>query len=143
MSPNTLQITSLVTFRKFLKNSNNAPTYSKLSENCWKPFALSKQLVLTDRTLWWTKLYYFHMNGFQFFNWLMQCITSILNISNNLWNWTWKIILSICRLDVNECSRKGLCKTPEVCVNKIKTGYECQCAKEFVRDKASKKCVGK
>ena len=35
------------------------------------------------------------------------------------------------------------CKSPEICVNKINTGYECQCPKELVRDKATKKCVRK
>ncbi|CAB3998123.1 partial [Paramuricea clavata] len=44
-------------------------------------------------------------------------------------------------IDVNECSKKGLCKSPEFCVNKKKTGYECRCPKELVRDKASKKCI--
>ena len=45
-------------------------------------------------------------------------------------------------LDVNECL-KSPCKKHEVCVNKIKTGYECVCQKNFIRDKASKKCIRK
>ena len=45
-------------------------------------------------------------------------------------------------LDVNECL-KSPCKKSEVCVNKIKTGYECVCPKNFIRDKASKKCIRK
>jgi hypothetical protein len=50
------------------------------------------------------------------------------------------MFLHLFRLDVNECLASP-CKSHEVCVNKIKTGYECQCPKKFMRDKATKKCI--
>jgi hypothetical protein len=47
---------SPVMYREFFKNSKSAPNHSKLSENCGKPFLSSKQLVLTDKNVFYQML---------------------------------------------------------------------------------------
>ena len=47
---------SPVMHREFFKNSKSAPNHSKLSENCGKPFLSSKQLVSTDKNMFYQML---------------------------------------------------------------------------------------